>query len=974
MANQVRQTDSGHTSLQRTNFLPESNINTLSEGIDDGHGSSLKSGSAPTVSNATGADEGENRNTPDKDSRRPQPLLRSSPPRQTQDAQMSAPQIAQTSRTASSGASIMQGMRQNVIAGSNGSVITANWISMPTIVFPELYGVDPARHRRLPALPTTPPTANADSPRSKPATTPRSTARGLGDIVKQGPPPPQDAPPTTPRSSTRPALSGMPSSPGSPGSSKLPSTMPGDDGALSFRQMLGASAPPFGTELSLASGKSGAAIKEIAKRIVAAELADGLNAKTLGRLSPKIDGASVYSDLGSYANGALAKSDLAGIVAKCKQRLLRKYGDNPDKLVSVTGSDSDATGQHTSANLKALTRYLNPVFEFVCGTRQQFGDSKLPGTLLSLFKAIDQELVKALLARRRDQLAAEKLFPLEKRAANADHALDATQASAARQLLDAELKKSGWTGAYFKKLLEETVFSAKVIQDARINMFTGMLFTRCVTPYILFDSDEPQLESTKGNTVPHKVFQQLATCANKLFKKDYRDFVEDFIRVSHSVLPEEAAGMLAKISLGEERFLKTKKSQKFSPDSATKSQKFRARQSAPQLPQGDDFQALMKQEKTSAEAETPARQKPAAPADRKLRIKAAVDRFKGDYPQAFGDEEFAIAFHLKYKQWQKSNALVQPADLPPALEKIFRQVKNELEGEAGRREREDALREERRATKVRPQPQGHGGSSSLASASGGTTVIAAEKSPSGLSTEQTASLNKFLMRTERRAALERYPDLRRQIEAGATEWHEKHEGKNLVLALQNIFETALIQSVHRSYLSFEAAPEVTPEAFIKKAADWKTNNPLARLTLENLETILPGAVLVHGPNPVRNSAIRTGELQTETLLREPEVIARFRASPLMKKAFLHDVRQWLLSGAYSQPGENHVHRIYQEVVLVAYIRISRLMETSEFDLTEVKDLAEDWCAEHPDAFLTTELLDKLFKDLLGKRAQEDANS
>lgn len=892
----------------------------------------------------------------------------------------------------------MQGARQSVIVESNRFAIPANSISSPTIFFPELGAVDPARHRRLPVLPATPATGSADSPRSKPPTTPRPPARGLGDIVKQGPPPPQDAPPTTPRStaplrdivkqgpppptdappttprsSTRPALSGLPSLPGSPGSGKPVSATSSDDSALTFRQMLETGALPVEVESSPGSGKSGAVIKEIAKRIVAADLVDGLNSKTLGRLSPKVDGVSVYSDLGSYVNGELAKSDLAGIVAKCKRQVLRKYGDNPEKLVSVTGSTSDATGQQTSTDLKALARYLDPVFKFVCGSSQQFGDSKLPGTLLSLFKAIDQELVRVLLARRRDQLAAEKLLPLKKRADNADHALDAAQASDARALLDAELKKSGWTGAYFNKLLKETVFSAKVIQDARVNMFTGILFTRCVTPYILFDSDELQLESTKRDAVPHKAFQQLANCANKLFKKDYRDFVEDFIRASHSVLPEESAGMLAKISLGEGRFLTTKKSQKFSSDSATKSQKYRARQSAPQLAQGDDFQALMKREKTLAEAETPAQQKTAAPADRKLRIKAAVDRFKADYPQAFGDQDFSIAFHQKYKQWQKNNPLVQLADLPAALKKIFRQVKNELEGEASRREREEALREERRAAKVRPQPQGNAGSSSLSSALGGTTVVAAEKSPSGLSTEQTASLTKFLGRTERRAALERYPNLRRQIEAGATAWHEKQEGKNFVLALQNIFETALIKSVHQSYLSFEPAPEITLEEFMEKAADWKTTNPLARLTLENIETILQGAVLVFDPNRARNSAIRMGELQTETLLQQPEVIAKFVGNAELRKTFLHEIRHWLLSGAYSQPGENHVHQIYQEVVLAAYIRHSRWMETSESDLADLKEQAEDWCAEHPDAFLTTVLLDKLFNDMLDRHAQEDAS-
>jgi hypothetical protein len=391
------------------------------------------------------------------------------------------------------------------------------------------------------------------------------------------------------------------------------------------------------------------------------------------------------------------------------------------------------------------------------------------------------------------------------------------------------------------------------------------------------------------------------------------------------------------------------------------------------LAQGDDFQALMKREKTLAEAETPAQQKTAAPVDRKLRIKAAVDRFKADYPQAFGDQDFSIAFHQKYKQWQKNNPLVQLPDLPAALEKIFQQVKNELKGEARRQEREEALRAERRAAKARPQPQGNAGSSSLSSVPGGTMVVAADKSPSGLSTEHTAPLNKFLGRTERKAALERYPNLRTQIEAGATQWHENHEGKNFVLTLQELFETALIKSMHQSYLLFEPAPALTLEEFMEKVVNWKTKHPLDRLTLENIEAVLQGAVLAFDSKLIRNSAVRTGELQTERLLRTPEVIAKFSGNVALKKIFLDEIRQWLLSGAYSQPGENHAHQIYQEVVLAAYIRQSRRMDTPESDLAELKEQAEDWCAEHPDAFLTSVLLDKLFNDMLDNRKKEDAN-
>lgn len=978
----------------------------------------------PGDSNAASADPAAKpriHTTPDSDTRRPKKLLRV--PTISKDSQQTSPSASPTDAPSSPDTGNTPGVRHDVIVESNGTTITASSIQSPASrtdarqgmhgssvvrddlqkpLFPELGDVTQAH-----GWPRSQP-GNADSARMRQPASSHVPAIPLGDLIKHGAPAPQGPPPRipdstvpTPRavvtqappssqdqppgttatlsktpSSSRPVLLAMPSLPLSPGADKSASSKREDGNALTFRQILDFGPLESDGIVSPRSGKSGDTIRRIAKQIVAAELEDGLKPKTLGRLNFKKDGVSVYSELGSYAKDELAKSELAGIVAKCRQRVLAKYGDDPERLLSVKGSISDATGERTSPDAAILGPYLEPVFKFVCGTNQQFGDSKLPGTLLSLFKAIDKELVEVLLGRRMDQIAAEKLSPLKKRADNADNALNATDLAEARQSLNDALKKLGWNSAYFNTLLTETIFSAAVIHQARANLFTGLLFTRCISPFIIGESEELQSESAMRKASSQKALRHLAACANTMFKNDYCEFVNDFIRSSHAVLPEKAALTLTVISRGEKSLAEVKKSKARAPVGEEKSGKsLRSRNlkrsSAPQLAQGDAFQKQMKMEKTLHEAETSAQQTVLSPPDRKLRIKAAADRFKTAYPQAFGDEEFSIAFNLKYKQWLKNNPLVQVTDVAPALEKIFKEVKETLKGEASRKA---ALKQERREARARTEQQGISASSSPASSSGSTTVSIAGTASAKFSTDQEGLLNKFFNRNDRKTTMERYPHLRKEVEAKAVEWIKNNPGKNFVLGVKKIFETALVESLYQSYLRFEPAPVTTPEKFREAVAQWKNANPDDSLTVENAGTILPGAVLVGRVEGKRNWAVRAGELQTEKLLQEPEVTVKFKGNAKLKSEFLRQIRQWLLNGAYSPVDENHVQHIYHEVVLAYYTRNSLLIGTSASDLAELRDAAMDWCAENDQALLTGAVLDKLLGEIQDRRLEGQPDS
>lgn len=336
------------------------------------------------------------------------------------------------------------------------------------------------------------------------------------------------------------------------------------------------------------AGEASPTIAKIASDIVAAELENGLNLKGIGRLSPKFKGISVYNQLAAYVNAELAESAFVEVVDKCRQAVMKRFGKNPEKLVVVEGSATDTGGEHTGVDLERIAKYLAPIFAFVCGAEQRVADSRLPKTVLSLFKAIDRELVATLLLRREQQLTAQKLW----------------SASLPPGELRATLAELGWTDAQFKKLVEEGVFTAARIHAFRVNMFTGLLFTRCVSPFILYSADELQQASSKRIARPPQPLVKLSEGANKLFKKNFGAFVEDLIRESHSVMPEKSALALATITAGEERYSKIKKSKKSSSGSSKAFARSPGRHSAPVLPQGGEFGKLMEKEKRAADAES----------------------------------------------------------------------------------------------------------------------------------------------------------------------------------------------------------------------------------------------------------------------------------------------------------------------------------------------------------------------------------
>jgi hypothetical protein len=732
------------------------------------------------------------------------------------------------------------------------------------------------------------------------------------------PAPPDDSPP--PPSDVPPNLARKPDSTSTP---RPPST----------------TQPVFVDEMaSPRSAQAGLTIRQIAADIVAAEVENGLDLKQIGRLSPKLDGVSVYSKLAAHVNREMAKGEFPGIVDKCRQAVLKAFGKKPEQLTVVEGSASDGGGEHTSVNLKRIAPYIAPVLDFVCGSGQRFTDCRLPASVQSLFKAIDRELLASLFARREQQLTAQKLW----------------SASLSPDNLATKLKELGWTESEYKKLVNEGVFTTAKIHAFRVNMFTGLLFTRCISPFLLYSADELQQESSKRTANPAMPLVKLSEAANKLFKKDHVDFVEDFVKESNSVLPEHLALPLVTISSGEERFSRVKKSKK-SPSGGGKAySRSPGRHSAPVLPQGGDFRKLMEEEKKAADAETTSPAPRRAPVDYKTRRDATIDKFKSSHAEDFGDDDFSIAFSLALRQWKRDNREIDIEAVPVAMKRLHQQVKKDLV------EREKL---ERTGPPVQSPTRMSNKSSSQSASTSTTASINPVNAPQpslakeALTDERNRLLERFMSRVERRASFERYPTLKERMQKQAIAWAQNNIAGSFGLALKQIFEDELLSCFYRTYQLLGDAPHFARKEMRVAVLEWKADNKGEDLTVEVLWRIMPKIIRPLTLDTVRPTSLtRNAEAMTEKFLQRDDVARELQASPLIKKRFLHDIRSWIAIGAHSLDAESSVQQLYHEALTTQYQESLKAAGADVVLVGKIKLAAMQWWADNDTAVLTTEVL------------------
>jgi hypothetical protein len=750
---------------------------------------------------------------------------------------------------------------------------------------------------------------------------------------------PRAMPPLPLPSSGNKAQKPAPANDSPPPPSDVPPSLAAKPGSMSTPRQPSTTQPAFVDELaSPRSTQSGLTIRQIAADIVAAEVENGLDLKQIGRLSPKLGGVSVYGKLGAYVNREMANSEFLGVVEKCRQAVMQRFARKPEKLTVVEGSTTGAGGEHTGVDLERIAKFITPIFDFVCGSAQRFGDCGLPTGVQSLFKAIDRELLACLLARREQQLTAQKLW----------------SATMPPDSLATKLKELGWTESQFKKLVNEGVFSAANIHAFRVNMFTGLLFTRCISPFILYSAEELQQESSKRTASPARPLVKLSEGANKLFKKNYAGFVEDFVLQSNSVLPESSALALVTMSSGEERFSKVKTSKK-SPSGGSKSySRSPGRHSAPVLPQGGDFRKLMENEKKAVDAEASSPAHGRAPVDPKIRRDAAIDKFKSRHADDFGDEDFAIAFTLALRLWKRDNREIDIEAVPLAMKRLYQQVKKEL---AGREKLERDGPPVQSATRRPNKSSSQSASTSTTPSIHTSNALQPSLAKVALTDERNDLLERFARKVERRASFERYPALKARMQQQAIAWAQKDTGGSFGLALKQIFEAELVRCFYRTYQLMGDVPNFSRKELQLAVNVWKADNKGGDLTVEALWRIMPKIIRPLTLDTVKPTSLtRNAEAMTEIFLERPDVARELEVNPLLTKRFLHDIRLWIATGAHSIDPASSVQQLYHEALTAQYQEQLKAEGADASVVGNIKLAAMQWWADNDAAVLTMEVL------------------
>jgi hypothetical protein len=241
---------------------------------------------------------------------------------------------------------------------------------------------------------------------------------------------------------------------------------------------------------------------EIARCVVLGELGSDFKMNTIGRLDVKHEGNSVYTRVTRSTNSTMmADSRFLQIAEKAKKAFLRDYAGNLDKLAPVGEAEK---GKSQPVNLELVFPYVKPVFNFICGENRRLGDCSMPHPVIALLRKIDHELTEKLLSRRADQVRLKQL-------------LSATPSQAD---ITRYCQKHGWSKSYFEKLKTESIFSSKDIADYRRNLFSGILFNRCVTPFLLYSAEELKRDSNERQAGARPELLKLSEATNKIFKND----------------------------------------------------------------------------------------------------------------------------------------------------------------------------------------------------------------------------------------------------------------------------------------------------------------------------------------------------------------------------------------------------------------------------------------------------------------------
>jgi hypothetical protein len=752
-----------------------------------------------------------------------------------------------------------------------------------------------------------------------------------------GPPPPTDAPPLSPRQQQA-----------------LPGQAP-----VSPRASASVYVPP---EVLLPLGVQKGGIEETARRCILAEATQGFVLATIGRMSPAYGGEKVYVNLADYFIKQIEGQEFSKTVDEVRETILDDPARHLRKLSKTTGAADDATGQSKSVDCDYGMTLLQPLFNLICGDRQAYEDCGLPGSVRSLLLALDRNLVKAMLHWHEGQKLVRNGMKgeVEKLKSNKSNCDD--KGNLRPEQFNALRKRYGWMVEFYSPLLTSKETTASYIRECRLNFFKGILFTRCISPFLVpGDGIAPESDAYKALT-------KASAAANKIFAQRYKSFREDFIDYADRFLPEQEATELRALEVREQRLEKVARKKKADHANDKRLAPRKGHASAPMLLQGPAFLDAMKKEASLPE-QGKLDASSAASANNRAAQRAWIEEFRKRHGHAFkAKPALDLEFAKRLRKWRKKE---EPLDEPAFREKLaalYRQASKEVERNA------TASSMNATPTIVGPGNVEQTVSSPRASQARETEetdlnpkkkkkVVKAPKGLTALNDVQSKSVETLLRDKRRRAYLERFPALEAPMKQEFLAWCNEGTGGNPALALQKIFDDLVVRLFFDAMRLRQAVTDADFEK-LKQACEqwpsrtngWESPKPEEMSFIWRTRVCAKPALAI-----VSNINIRMAEAMIDRVLGDPAAQVDL-ADDNLKKEFLNKAQSWLDSGATGMDPEQIIRGYYEDMLIKHFIKAQQ-PALSAITIVKLNEAAKKAGRSDPDRMLTTTTLRTLLQTL-----------
>ena len=683
-------------------------------------------------------------------------------------------------------------------------------------------------------------------------------------------------------------------------------------------------------------------IDRIADNFVQAYVDDGLDIKAIGRgnMAPH-GGEKAFKAMSQFFNSQLGSSGLPAVVQASKAAIEAEYGDRPQDLQPKKSADS-TEGQKVEVDLALVEPYARPILTFVAGAKQLPSESGLTPGVLVMINAIDAKMRDALLAHCKDQLKAAALARNEP---DADARLE-------------KIAKYGWNRKKFDRLIKQGVYSAKAIEKTRVDLILNLVFTRCVTPYIMFAGRQVNQDGSPAQTDIAATTRLLSVGVNRLFNRNYTPFCKALIQETDTALPPASDKELDALRIADRRDSIVKKTSPSSRSLAYPGK--RARHSMPDMLQGSDHQQEMARQAKAQDEEMDGL---SATVDYEMRRDVEIDRFKLGHGEDFGNLDFAMAFGKLLRAWKRENGAAPLDKISVAMQALYTQAKQAMPQEVRRTaERQPVASSKRHGREVSITPVKRRESTS--SDDEGTDGL------DKLTARQRTTLTDFLKSADYKSGFERYPQLRNTIEDEVASWAKEGVDSNFASDLKKLFETELRRCVRLSQKAFGRDSNISNDELKKAVGAWreKPENAGKIMLLDDLRKIMPGSIhALHVPGLKESSLTRSAESSAEQFLRRAEVKDEMKNNKSLKEAFLNNVADWLNAGAF---GEDHASRVQQfyEDALQGQFREKLKADGIDGNLSgPLKKAVQTWQRRNKGVLLSTAVLNRLFEDISNGR-------